>query len=100
MTQRLELIKACKCDQCGDWFYYKRKTAIYCGDPCRKQANRGIEPTDKYKYDLRNEYERILAVIAESNQRAFDQLVKIKERYGHNAMVQTIQVIQTLDLWR
>jgi len=100
MTQRLESIKACKCEQCGEWFYYKRKTAIYCSSTCRKQAHRGSEASDKYKYDLHNEYERLAAVIAETHPRAFKQLESIKNNIGNHAVIATLQVIQTLELWK
>lgn len=96
--QRIESIKACKCSQCGQWFYYKRITSQFCSDKCRKRNQRGIEPTDMYKNDLFTENERILAGIAEHNPQAFREIEYIKEHFGQKALDRTMSVIRLLGI--
>ncbi len=98
MTQRLESIKACKCGQCGDWFYYKRVTAKYCSETCRQRAKRGIEPSDKFKYDLQDEYDTLAFMISEINPKAFRLLETMKRDIGVHAVKATLEIIKTLDL--
>jgi|GEM_PF-3222550 len=90
---RIESIKACKCLQCGEWFYYQRITSTYCSDKCRQRARRGAEPTDKYKHGIMSQNERILAMIAEKSPSAFQKLAYIKNHYGQNALDRALEVI-------
>ena len=95
---RIESIKACKCEQCGEWFYYQRKTSKFCSDACRKQNQRDVAPTDKYRNGLFREDERILAMIAESSPLAFRKIEYIKNHYGQAAMERTIEIIKILGI--
>ncbi len=98
MTQRIDSIKACKCSQCGDWFYYSRITSIYCSSKCRERHQRGTEPTDMYKNNLFSEDEKILSLIAESKPSAFREIKYIKDHFGQRALDRTLRIIKSLGL--
>lgn len=81
-----------KCPQCGTWFFYERKTKRYCTDACRKQASRGVEPTDKNPNMLFGN-EQLAAAIAAHNPPAFKKLEKLKAKYGKNALDLCLEVL-------
>lgn len=100
MPQRLENIHAAKCEQCGEWFYYKRTTAKFCSDACRKSNQRDIAPTDKYKNGLYKRDERLAAIIAENNPRAFRKLQQIKDSYGGRALTLSLDLLELMSIVR
>lgn len=86
-------IKAKKCAQCGEWFYYKRLTAKYCpGGACRKQASRGVPPDDKNPHIL-TVHQKFAALIAENNPLAFKRLEKIRDVMGERGVKMCIEVL-------
>lgn len=85
-------IKAKKCIQCGEWFFYSRVTKKYCGDNCRKQADRGVPAEDKNPHVLNN-YEIFSQLIAENNPRAFKRLEKINEKFGNRGVKMCLDVL-------
>lgn len=88
-------IKAKKCCQCGEWFYYKRLTKIYCSDACRQQAKRGVPPDDKNPNALGG-YEQFAALIATEKPYAFENLQKLRDKYGFRAVEMCLDVIWAL----
>lgn len=97
-VQRIESINTAKCIQCGEWFYYQRKTSKFCSPACRKQCSRGVVPSDKYKNGLFSEDEKIVAMIAEKSPLAFRKIEYIKNHYGKAAMDRTIEIIKILGI--
>jgi len=81
-----------KCEQCGKWFFYARKTRKTCSDACRKAASRGDVPTDKNPHMLFG-HEQFAAAIAANNPRAFKSLEKLKAKYGHKALEMCLDVL-------
>lgn len=88
-------IKAKKCLQCGDWFYYKRSSKIYCDPNCRQQAKRGVPPDDTNPHGL-GAYAQFSALIAKEKPHAFKRLEKLKEKYGYRSVEMCLDVIWNL----
>ncbi len=88
-------IKAKKCVQCGEWFYYQRITAKCCDAACRKQASRGVPADDKNPHVL-TDYEQLVAIIAEHQPRAFRRLERLRDKFGERGVLMCLDVIMAM----
>lgn len=82
------------CSQCGRFGFRSRNTKDTCSHACRKKKSRGVPYRAYWEIDTtQDRYEDFLQTALKGNDRLFTRLQQIKDRYGRNAMLATIDAI-------
>lgn len=86
-----------ECKQCGRPVWAERSTKKYCTNACKQKAKRGV--AFEWWYAIYDDSQEIkdhdwLTIISDEQPKVFGMLQRMRDKYGRNAMLAALHILQ------
>jgi len=88
------------CKQCDRPMWCTRSSKKWCSNACAQKNKRGTAPSQYWRslsaLDGYKVYDDTLSLIASESPQAFTEIQRMKNKYGHNAMLNALRIVAML----